>query len=61
MEYPRLVYRSATDYRVVRNLDQHTELVGNGWFDSVQEALDPPVVKRATKPKPKASRTHELD
>lgn len=61
MEYPRLVYRSAEDYRIVHNTDQHAALVGNGWYDSVTDAINPPVVKRAAKKPAKGKQPNELD
>lgn len=38
MDFPRLVYRSAADYRLVVDSDELNDLLGNGWFPSVPEA-----------------------
>jgi hypothetical protein len=39
MEYPRLVYKSASAYALVENDDEYNEKIKEGWFGSVPEAL----------------------
>jgi len=39
MEFPRLVYRSASDHALARDQSEHDALIADGWFPSVPEAL----------------------
>jgi hypothetical protein len=43
MEFPRLVYKSASDHIAVNNADEFNQRLDSGWFASVPEALLPPV------------------
>ena len=46
MEFPRLVYKSATIYELAEDIDQHKELIAAGWFENVPDALaGKPIVK----------------
>ena len=38
MQYPRLVYKSVTEYLPVEDEEQHADALKAGWFDSVPEA-----------------------
>lgn len=52
MEYPRLVYKSASEHVAVADESERAERLASGWFDSVPEAAagrhDEPVVPPAT-------------
>ena len=37
MEFPRLVYRSASNHMLVEDEAQHKQALKDGWFDSVPE------------------------
>ncbi len=37
MDFPRLVYRSATEYMLVQSQDAHASALAAGWFASVPE------------------------
>lgn len=37
MQFPRLVYRSASDHIVVKDEEQHAAALKDGWFASVPE------------------------
>ncbi len=38
MEYPRLVYRSASHHLLVQNDEQYADAMADGWYGSVPEA-----------------------
>ena len=40
MEFPRLVYKSAAEYRVAETQEEFNLLRKEGWFASVPEAID---------------------
>lgn len=57
MEFPRLVYKSAAEHRVVETQEEFKLLCEEGWFASVPEALDgkhevvaEPVIDEVTQP-----------
>lgn len=39
MEFPRLVYRSASDHIAVDTAEQYDSAIADGWYASVPEAL----------------------
>lgn len=39
MDFPRLVYRSPTSFALVLDQDKYDELLKNGWFATVPEAV----------------------
>lgn len=39
MDFPRLVYRSASDYTLVETQEEYDHLLTKGWHASVPEAL----------------------
>jgi hypothetical protein len=39
MLFPRLVYKSATEYKAVENAQDYAAALSDGWFASVPEAL----------------------
>lgn len=39
MEFPRLVYRSASDHLLVKDQDQYDDAMADGWYGSVPEAV----------------------
>lgn len=39
MQFPRLVYRSASDHLLVETEEQHAAALKDGWYASVPEAL----------------------
>jgi hypothetical protein len=41
MQFPRLVYRSASVYELADDSNQHEKLLSEGWFASVPEAMAP--------------------
>lgn len=41
MEFPALVYRSASVYQLVRNEAEHAAALKDGWFATVPEAVAP--------------------
>ena len=47
MEFPRLVYRSASVYELAEDSEQHDKLLSEGWFASVPEALAPKAPEKA--------------
>ena len=47
MEFPRLVYKSASEHELAEDQDQYDGLIKDGWFGSVPEAKDK---KHAAKP-----------
>jgi hypothetical protein len=53
MEFPRLVYRK-DEYKRVLDADQHANALGDGWFNSVPEALagkaDEPAIDEVSPP-----------
>lgn len=53
MDFPRLVYKSASVYALAKDKEHYDMLIVDGWFASVPEALG---IKPKTpaKPKPKA-------
>lgn len=64
MDFPRLVYRSASEHTVAADKEQFDGLCKEGWFASVPEALaKKPFVAEETAPtaatKPAASPTHK--
>ena len=40
MKFPRLVYKSAAEYMLVQNEDEHAEAIEIGWFSSVPESME---------------------
>ena len=38
MDFPRLVYRSASEHTLVKSEEQHAAALKEGWFASVPEA-----------------------
>ena len=45
MEFPRLVYKSASLYQLAENEVEHKKLLQEGWFASVSEALEVKTIK----------------
>ena len=39
MEFPRLVYRSASSHKQVADADEHAQALASGWFSTVPEAM----------------------
>ncbi len=39
MEFPRLVYRSASEHLLTENDEQYAEAIADGWYGSVPEAI----------------------
>jgi len=39
MEFPRLVYKSASKHELAEDQDQYDELIKSGWYDSVPAAI----------------------
>jgi hypothetical protein len=39
MQFPRLVYRSATEYELADDKEQFDQFLKDGWFASVPEAI----------------------
>ena len=58
MEFPRLVYRSASVHALTEDKKQHDKLLSEGWFASVPEALSGKVVEKPV-PKDNAPTTRE--
>lgn len=59
MDYPRLVYRSASDYTLANTKEEHDDLLTKGWHASVPEAMGATGEVKAipapvTSPKPSA-------
>ena len=59
MDFPRLVYRSASDYTLAKTQEEHDDLLTKGWHASVPEAMGATGEVRAapspvTSPKPSA-------
>lgn len=59
MDFPRLVYRSASDYTLVETKEEYDNLLTKGWHASVPEALGATGEVKAipapvTSPKPSA-------
>lgn len=41
MEFPRLVYKSASVHKSVENSEEYSAALYEGWFDSVTDAMNP--------------------
>lgn len=39
MEFPRLVYQSASTHKLARDADEYDRLISAGWYATVPEAL----------------------
>jgi len=40
MEFPRLVYKSVSSYKLVNDVTEFNAAINEGWFDSVPAALE---------------------
>lgn len=65
MKFPRLVYKSATDYKLVSDDKEYDSALSDGWFHGVLEAKGPKKVEvkeEVKAPEDKSAPTrHEME
>lgn len=50
MEFPRLVYKSAANHKMVANSEEYSQALREGWFASVPEAQGKPAAPVVAQP-----------